>query len=71
MNLYECFFRFLNLFKVIDTDVITTSTYGFGNNQSDVFQKLTEESSELFEKLDIASVPNRERPQMRIDFEKE
>lgn len=45
------------------------SSYGFANLRSDIFQRLREESSELFEYLEISTVKNAERTEMRVHAE--
>ena len=45
------------------------SSYGFANLRSDIFQRLREESSELFEYLEISTVKNAERTEMRFHSE--
>ena len=45
------------------------SSYGFANLRSDIFQRLREESSELFEYLEISTVKNSERTEMRVHSE--
>ena len=49
--------------------IIEGSSYGFANLRSDIFQRLREESSELFEYLEISTVKNAERTEMRIHSE--
>ena len=47
------------------------STYGFANLRSDIFQRLREESSELFDYLEVSTVRNAERTEIRVLFEQE
>lgn len=54
-----------------DVDLIQNSTYGFGNGRSDIFQRLEEESTELFENYKISSVSNEKRRELRIQAENE
>ena len=57
--------------KCPEKSIISDSTYGFGNERSDIFQKLEEESSELFENYKISTVPNDERSKLRLEAENE
>jgi len=52
-----------------EKDLVQNSTYGFGNERSDIFQKLEEESSELFENYQISTVPNDQRSKLRLEAE--
>ena len=54
-----------------EKSIISDSTYGFGNERSDIFQKLEEESSELFENYKISTVPNDQRSKLRLEAENE
>jgi hypothetical protein len=45
------------------------SSYGFANMRSDILQRLREESRELFEYLEISTVKNAERTEMRVHSE--
>jgi len=47
----------------------TESTYGFANRRSDIFQRLSEEASELFELYTIAQVSNQDRTKERVTAE--
>ena len=51
--------------------LILESTYGFGNKRFDIFQKMEEEASELFENYKISKIPNSERRELRISAETE
>ena len=55
--------------KIDDSELIESSSYGFANRQTDVFQRLEEEAMELFDRTNIATVPNAQRTNMRLDFE--
>ena len=44
-----------------EPDILSNSTYGFANKRSDIFQKLSEEATELLEMYNIASMPNKVR----------
>lgn len=55
--------------KIDESALIGSSSYGFANRQTDVFQRLEEEALELFDRTNIATVPNAERTNMRLDFE--
>ena len=55
--------------QVVDTELVTAATYGFANRKADIFQKLSEEAMELFDKVDIAITENQNRTKLRIDWE--
>jgi len=55
--------------KVENSEILENSSYGFANREADIFQKISEEAVELFDKIDIAKIENKKRTELRIEFE--
>ena len=55
--------------KIETENINTKSTYGFANSRADIFQKLSEEATELFEDFEIAKIENNKRAELRIQCE--
>ena len=57
--------------EINEQPLLNDSTYGFANRQQDIFQRLSEEASELFELYNLAQVTNQNRQKERLLAEQE
>ena len=57
--------------EINEQPLLNDSTYGFANRQQDIFQRLSEEASELFELYNVAQITNQNRQKERLLAEQE